>query len=71
MSDPEATCRRLIAFGGLPWDARCLEFHKTDRPVKTESGVREPVYRTSVLRWRKYGDHLEPLRQAIEGQIQP
>ena len=44
--------------------------HKSDRPVKTASvaQVRRPIYKTSVKRWKKYGDGLQPLVDAIEGK---
>jgi hypothetical protein len=30
--------------------------------------VRRPIYKTSVKRWMKYGDGLQPLADAIEGK---
>ena len=64
---PEATCRRLIEYIGLPWDNRCLHFHETERPVKTASQwqVRQPVYKQSVGRWRHYETWLGPLKKAL------
>ncbi len=52
---------------GLPWDAACLAFHTSKRAVKTASvaQVRKPVYNTSVERWRRYGDGLAPLLEAL------
>jgi hypothetical protein len=49
---------------------RCVDFHKSDRPVKTASvaQVRKPIYKTSVKRWKKYGEGLQPLVDAIEGK---
>ena len=59
-----------IEFLGLGWNDKCLEFHKSDRPVKTASvaQVRKPIYKTAVKRWKKYGDGLKPLADAIEGK---
>ena len=59
--------KRLIAFLGLPWNKACLEFYKSDRPVKTASvaQVRKPIYRTAVDRWKRYGDKLQPLIDAL------
>ena len=70
VADTEKEARRLIEFLGLPWDPKCVEFHKSDRPVKTASvaQVRKPIYKTSVKRWKKYGDGLQPLVDAIEGK---
>ena len=30
--------------------------------------VRKPIYKTSVKRWKKYGDGLQPLVDAIDGK---
>jgi tetratricopeptide (TPR) repeat protein len=61
--DPEAWSRRMVDFVGLPWDARCLDFHRTERSVVTASRwqVRQPMSTSSVGRWRSYEQHLGPL----------
>jgi Tfp pilus assembly protein PilF len=68
VDDLEGQARRLIEYCGLPWDGRCIAFHKTDRPVKTASAVqvRQPLSRGSLQRWRKYETWLGPLREALE-----
>lgn len=60
--DLETQARRLVAFCGLDWDARCLSPHENDSPVATASSVqvRAPVYSTSIGRWRRYGDAMAP-----------
>ena len=70
VADTEKEAKRLIEFLGIPWDPKCVDFHKSDRPVKTASvaQVRKPIYKTSVKRWKKYGDGLQPLVDAIEGK---
>jgi hypothetical protein len=67
VDDLEAQARRLIDYCGLPWDDRCLSFHKTVRRVKTASAVqvRRPLYRSSLQRWRRYEAGLGPLLQAL------
>ncbi|MGO8910709.1 MAG: tetratricopeptide repeat protein [Bradyrhizobium sp.] len=67
VADLEGQARRIIAYCGLPWDERCLAFHKTDRPVRTASAtqVRQPIYNSSVGRWRVYERHIEPLLGAL------
>jgi tetratricopeptide (TPR) repeat protein len=67
VDDPEGWSRRMLAHIGLPWDARCLEFHRTDRPVLTASNwqVRQPISKSSVGRWRRYEAFLAPLREAL------
>jgi Flp pilus assembly protein TadD len=68
VADTDSTTKALIAFLDLPWDDTCLDFHKSARPVKTASvaQVRKPIYRTAVERWKKYGDSLQPLVDALE-----
>jgi tetratricopeptide (TPR) repeat protein len=67
VANQETVSRRLIEFCGLPWDERCLRFHENRRPVKTSSvlQVRQPIYATSVGRWRHYQAHLRPLLRAL------
>jgi hypothetical protein len=59
----EVEARTLMAFCGLEWHPRALTFYETRRPVRTPStaGVRQPVYSTSVGRWRNYERSLAPL----------
>lgn len=68
ITDTEAVSRRMIAFCGLDWDDTCLASHKNDRPIYTMSDwqARQPVYDTSIERWRRYERHLEPLKRALE-----
>jgi len=63
----ETQARRVIAHCGLDWDDRCLDFHNTTRWVHTASAaqVREPVYRSSVGKWRAYEPYLAPLIAAL------
>jgi len=67
VGDLEPEARRLTAFSGLPWDDACLDFHRNQRPVRTASvnQVRQPIYRTSVARWKPYAAHLGPLLAAL------
>ncbi len=63
VADLEAQARKLIDFLGAPWDARCLDFHRSERAVQTPSRwqVRQSIYTRSVERWRKYAEHLPEL----------
>jgi tetratricopeptide (TPR) repeat protein len=65
IADREALTRRMIAFCGVPWDDACLTPEANLRLVKTASvwQARQPVYRTSVERWRRYEPWLGELRQ--------
>ncbi|MCH8959042.1 MAG: sulfotransferase, partial [Proteobacteria bacterium] len=68
VENTEEQARTLIAHLGLAWDDACLEFYKNKRRVSTSSlvQVRQPVYKTSVGRWRRYEKHLAPLISAIK-----
>ena len=72
VDDLEAQARRLVAHCGLAWDPACLTFHATARPVQTASAtqVRQPIYRSSLERWRPYAPMLTPLLEAL-GVEQP
>jgi hypothetical protein len=67
VTDLESVARKLIAACGLPWEATCLEFHRTQRPIRTASvmQVRQPVYQQSVARWKNYEPALAELFAAL------
>ncbi len=67
VADLEAQARQLIAHCGLEWDAACLEFYRTERSVRTASAnqVRQPVYQSSLGRWRVHEEQLQPLLEAL------
>jgi hypothetical protein len=67
VADLEGQARRILAHCGLEWDDRCLSFHQTKRPVQTLSTieVRQPIYRSSIGRWRAYEQQLGPLIEAL------
>jgi tetratricopeptide (TPR) repeat protein len=56
VDDLETTTRQLLEFCGLEWHPGCLDFYRTQRPVRTASltQVRQPLYRSSCGRWRHY-----------------
>ncbi len=63
VNDLQGQSRRIVAHCGLPWDDRCLNFHTTRRAVATASNVsvRQPIYQSSLARWRNYQKQLQPL----------
>ncbi len=68
VEDLENTARRMIDFIGLEWSDSCLEYYKNPRIVNTASftQVRQPVYSSSVGRWKCYAKHLKPLRCILD-----
>ncbi len=65
--DPEAMIRRLLSHCDLPFEAACLSFHETTRPVRTASAeqVRQPLYTSGVGYWRHFERELEPLKASL------
>jgi len=67
VADQETQARRIIKHCGLEWNDVCLEFHKSKRSVQTASvtQVRQPIYKSSMERWRHYEKFLAPLLDAL------
>ena len=67
VADPQAQIRRLLEHCGLSFEAACVAFHETKRPVRTASAeqVRQPLYTSGVGYWRNFAKQLEPLREAL------
>jgi tetratricopeptide (TPR) repeat protein len=67
VADREPWTRRMIEFCGLDWDDACLHSERNPRPVRTASlwQARQPVYQTSVARWRHYEPWLGCLRELL------
>jgi tetratricopeptide (TPR) repeat protein len=68
VSNREQVIPRMVEFCGLAWDEACLYPERNERPVSTPSlwQVRQPLYRTSVERWRKFEPWLGEFRQLLE-----
>ena len=67
ITDREAQARRLIAFAGLDWNDLCLRPEQNQRSISTSSAwqVRQPVYTTSLQRWRRYEPWIGELGQLL------
>ena len=63
----EREVRRLLAHCGLPFEAACLDFHQTERAVRTASSeqVRQPIFREGTQGWQAFAPFLDPLRVAL------
>lgn len=68
VEDLDSSVRSLLSYCGIGFDPACLEFHKTQRTIKTPSAsqVRQPIYSSSVGRWKRYAEQLEPLKDKLE-----
>jgi len=67
VEDTETEVRALLDHCGLEFEPQCLEFHKTERAVRTASSeqVRRPIYKEATEEWRPYQPLLGPLREAL------
>jgi tetratricopeptide (TPR) repeat protein len=67
VTDLEGEARALLDFCGLDWYPDCLDFHRSERPVFTacSAQVRQPLYASSVGRWRRFEDQLKPLIDSL------
>ncbi|MBS0393199.1 MAG: sulfotransferase [Proteobacteria bacterium] len=67
VDDLESSVRRILDYCGLAFEPACLEFHRTERSVRTASSeqVRQPIYREGLDHWRRYEAWLGPLREAL------
>ncbi|WP_371170975.1 tetratricopeptide repeat-containing sulfotransferase family protein [Aliiroseovarius sp. 2305UL8-7] len=69
VSNPEEETRKLLEFCNLEWEDACLDFHKTERDVKTLSlaQVRQPLYNSSIGKWRRYAPQLSEMTDGLRG----
>ncbi|MBZ9661388.1 sulfotransferase [Mesorhizobium sp. ESP-6-4] len=67
IENQEEQSRRLIDYLGLPWDKACLRFFDRAGSVNTYSNwqVRQPIYKSSVKRWKNYESEIQPLIEAL------
>lgn len=73
VADLEGETRRMLAYAGLPWHENCLTFHENRRTARTASvaQVRQPLYMSSVARWRRFEAQLAPLRAMLAPALDP
>jgi len=67
VDDLESNVRRLLDFCGLEFEPACVQFHKTERSVRTASSeqVRQPIFREGLDQWKNYEPWLSPLKDAL------
>ena len=65
-SNQEDAMRRLVEFLDLSWDDACPSFHRSSRRVRTNPvKVRQPIYRSSIARWKRFEPWINELRTAL------
>jgi tetratricopeptide (TPR) repeat protein len=67
VADPKSESQRVMEFLGIEWTEDILEFHKSSRTVTTASRdqVRQPVYTSSVQKYKRYESHLDELKRGL------
>ena len=67
VADLETQVRRILDFCDLPFESACLDFHKTERAVRTPSSeqVRQPIFKEGLEQWRHFEEHLGPLKKGL------
>jgi tetratricopeptide (TPR) repeat protein len=67
VEDLEGSVARILDYCGLPFEQACVDFHKTERSVRTPSSeqVRQPIFRDGLDQWKKFEPWLGPLEQAL------
>ena len=71
VEDLESQVRRMLDFLGLPFEEACLNFHQTERAVRTASSeqVRQPIFKSGVDQWEKFSDYLGPLLSVLGPEL--
>ncbi len=67
VDDLEGSVRRMLDFCDLPFEPGCVEFHRTERSIRTASSeqVRQPIFREGLDQWRNFEAWLGPLREVL------
>ena len=68
VADLPRQVERILNYLELPWEDACLDYHATQRAVRTASSeqVRQPIYTSGIGYWRHYETQLEELREVLE-----
>ena len=71
VEDLETQVRRILDFCGLNFERGCVEYHKTERSVRTPSSeqVRQPIFKTSLETWKHYEPWLAPLKESLGRKV--
>jgi tetratricopeptide (TPR) repeat protein len=71
VADLEGQVRRILDFLGLPFEEGCLEYHRTDRSIRTPSSeqVRQPIFQAGLEQWRHYEPYLDVLKRELAAEI--
>ena len=71
VDDLEGQVRCILDFCGLPFEQACVDYHQTERSIRTPSSeqVRQPIFRSGLDQWRNYEPWLDPLKEALGPEV--
>jgi tetratricopeptide (TPR) repeat protein len=71
VADLDTQVRRLLDYCGLPFEEACINFHQTERAVRTASSeqVRQPIFKSGVDQWEHFSEYLDPLRAILGPEL--
>ena len=71
VADLETQVRRLLDHCGLPFEQACVDFHQTERAVRTASSeqVRQPIFQGGLDQWQNFEAYLDPLKAALGPEL--
>jgi tetratricopeptide (TPR) repeat protein len=71
VADLDTQVRRLLDHCELPFEEACLNFHQTERAVRTASSeqVRQPIFKSGVDQWENFSLYLDPLRDVLGPEL--
>ena len=71
VNDLPGQVRRLLDFCGLPFEQTCVDYHLTERSIRTPSAqqVRQPIYQSGLEQWTHFEAWLDPLKQALGPEL--
>jgi tetratricopeptide (TPR) repeat protein len=72
VEDLEGNVRRILDYCGLNFEPQCVQFHKTERSIRTASSeqVRQPINREGLDQWRHFEPWLGALQAALGGSLE-
>ena len=67
LGDLQGQVSRILEYCELPFEAACVNFHETQRAVRTASSeqVRQPLNRSGQNQWKGFDPFLTPLKEAL------
>ena len=71
VADVDTQVRRILEYCELPFEQACVDFHQSDRTVRTASSeqVRQPIYASGLEQWKNFEPHLVSLKGVLGPEL--